>query len=264
MRAVSFFSGGISSFFATLRYLEQHDLDTDLSGPVVLLFTDTMTEDGDLYRFLEESVGFLSTRFDVKWERLGDGRDIWEVFRDRKMLGNTRADLCSRILKREPARKWIEENTSEDVDLIFGYNWDEVHRHERAKPHWAPRRVVSPLTTPPYRTRQEMMAQLADSGMEPPRLYKMGFSHNNCGGGCVKAGQGHFSHLLKVLPDVYADWEQNEEKLREQLGDVSILRDRQGGTTTPLTLKEFRQRQEAGQPCDLWDVGGCGCFEEEP
>ncbi len=25
-------------------------------------------------------------------------------------------------------------------------------------------------------------------GIEPPRLYKMGFKHNNCGGACVKAG----------------------------------------------------------------------------
>ena len=116
----------------------------------------------------------------------------------------------------------------------------------------------------------EMRANLAkvirvdveDIGIKAPRLYKLGFAHNNCGGGCVKAGQGHFGHLLKVLPDVYADWERNEEALREDLGDVAILRDRTGGTTGPLTLRVLRERIEEGQPYDLWEVGGCACFDE--
>jgi hypothetical protein len=89
----------------------------------------------------------------------------------------------------------------------------------------------------------------------------MGFPHNNCGGGCVKAGVGHFAMLLDRLPEVYADWERHEDELRDQLGDVSILRDRSGGATRPLTLREVRERR-GDMPLDLWDVGGCSCFEE--
>ena len=256
--AVSLYSGGVTSFFATLRYLEAHPDDE-----VCLLFTDTMTEDADLYRFLDDAIEYLAPRFDNVWmERIADGRDIWEVFRDVRLLGNTRMDPCSRILKRELAATWLAENTEPTTPIIFGYDWTELHRHERTAARWAPRPVLSPLTEPPYRLKAEMLADLDTLGIEVPRLYRYGMSHNNCGGGCVKAGQGHFAHLLKVLPDVYAEWERNEQELRHDLmADVSILRDRTGAETTPLTLRDLRLRIEAGQPCDLWDVGGCGCFE---
>lgn len=253
--AVSLYSGGVTSFFATLRYLEQHPDDE-----VVLLFTDTNTEDADLYRFVEETVVHLRSRYRVRLVTLNEGRDIWQVFKDGRMLGNTRADLCSRVLKREPAAKWIAENAAPDTPLIFGYDWTELHRHERTAARWSPRPVISPLTESPYLLKAELFTLLELKGIKVPRLYRYGLAHNNCGGGCVKAGQGHFAHLLKVLPDVYADWERNEQGMRDLLGDVSILRDRESGETTPLTLRELRERIEAGQPCDLWDVGGCGCF----
>lgn len=46
--------------------------------------------------------------------RLADGRDIWQVFRDVKFLGNTRIDPCSRVLKRELMRKWVDEQPSQE------------------------------------------------------------------------------------------------------------------------------------------------------
>lgn len=36
-----------------------------------------------------------------------------------------------------------------------------------------------------------------------PELYKLGFSHNNCNGRCIKAGQGHYRHLKKTMPDTF-------------------------------------------------------------
>ena len=67
-----------------------------------------------------------------------------------------------------------------------------------------------------------------------------------------------------MLPDVYRRHEAEEEKLRHRLGkDVAILRDRRGGKTRPLPMREFRERIEAGGQCDLFDWGGCGCFGED-
>ena len=71
---------------------------------------------------------------------------------------------------------------------------------------------------------------LKREGIEPPRLYKLGFPHNNCGGFCIKAGQAHFLHLMKTFPDRFAYHEAKEQEIRDYLGaDVSILRDRRGG-----------------------------------
>ena len=109
------------------------------------------------------------------------------------------------------------------------------------------------------------MNDLEDRGIVPPRLYRMGFDHNNCGGGCVKAGQGHFVRLLDRLPDVFATWEAKEQEMRDLLGDVSILKDRIGGTARPMTLRDLRERHESGDTTiDLWEVGGCDCFGEAP
>lgn len=244
------FSGGIASWAAARRL-------ADAGESMTLLFTDTMTEDPDLYRFLDEAAADIGAPL----VRIADGRDIWQVFRDERMLGNTRMDPCSKVLKRELTRRWVAENAPEEA-LVFGYDWTEMHRLDRTRERWAPRPVLAPMTSPPYRLRAELMADLEARGIRPPRLYGLGFSHNNCGGGCVKAGVGHFTHLLDALPDVYATWERNEQSLRDDLGDVSILRDRTGGTTTPLTLRALRERVQAGQSVDLWDIGGCACFDE--
>jgi hypothetical protein len=100
-------------------------------------------------------------------------------------------------------------------------------------------------------------------GLRPPRLYREGFRHNNCGGFCVKGGQASFALLLRRHPDRYRYHERREQELRRRLGkDVSILRDRRGGITRPLTLRSFRRRLE----CDAGDFergewGACSCME---
>lgn len=114
----------------------------------------------------------------------------------------------------------------------------------------------------PYTPRMQLDADLADSGILRPRLYDMGFAHNNCGGFCVKAGQGSFALLLEHLPERYAENERKEQEFREFIGkDVAILRDRKGGVTKPLPLSELRGRIEKKQH-DALDIGGCGCFSD--
>lgn len=70
-------------------------------------------------------------------------------------------------------------------------------------------------------------------------------SHNNCGGVCVRGGQKHWLHLLSVFPDRYAQADEHEQRLRAELGDVAILRERRGGISRPLTLAELRRRHQA-------------------
>ena len=249
---VVFFSGGVSSWAVAKRVAEKYGTKN-----LRLLFTDTLIEDKDLYRFLTEAAENVGGK--LEW--VAEGRDIWEVFRDVKLLGNSRMDPCSRILKREIAQKWIKENYPDptSVRLWLGMNWDEEHRLVRSKRFWKPYQVGSLLMEKPYLTQPQLIESLESEGIEPPRLYKLGFPHNNCGGGCIKAGQAHFRHLLKMLPEVYAEWETKEEEMRQYLNkDVSILKDRRGGTTKPLTLKQLRLREP--QECDMFEWGGCGCF----
>lgn len=243
------FSGGVASFCAALRAREQYEL--------TLLFTDTNMEDPDLYRFLRESAQAVDAP--LVWLR--DGRNVWDVFRDSRFIGNSRIDPCSRILKREPARRYIKTHGVETI--VLGMDWTEGKRAKESTEAYAPVKVLCPLLDPPYLEKKDMFQVCLDHGIEPPALYARGFSHNNCGGFCVKAGHAHFANLLKQYPERYAYHEAREAEMRELLGDVSVLRDRRGGTTKPLSLAAFRERLGV-DPTDFdpADIGGCGCFTE--
>ena len=259
MRHIVFFSGGIASWGTAQRVKESLTEGDEF----VLLFTDTLIEDPDLYRFLEESAADLGG--ELVW--LKEGRDPWDVFFDVRLLGNTRMDPCSRILKRELSRKWIEENcTPEDSVLYVGIDWTEMERCAAIDRNWKPYTVKFPLLDSPWRTRLDLIDILKGKGIEPPRLYAQGYPHNNCAGFCIKAGQGQFKMLLKNNPKLYAYHERREQEFREFIGkDVAILRDRRGGTTKPLTMKDFREMVERneGDQCELLEMGGCGCFTDD-
>lgn len=256
LKHVVSFSGGICSWAAAKRVVERYG-----TADVTLLFADTRTEDEDLYRFIHEAAANVGVPLTV----IADGRDVWQVFHDERYLGNSKIDPCSRSLKRELADKWIKANFEQETTIRYvGLDWTEVHRIERHQKASAPWRVEAPMADKPYMTKDQMIDWLRSEGIEPPRLYAMGFPHNNCGGFCIKAGIDNFRLLLHTMPERYAYHERKEQELREYLGkDVAILRDRTGGVSKPLTLKALREREEC-LPMPLGnDFGGCGCMVSE-
>lgn len=251
------FSTGIGSAEVARRVVEQHGG----SAHVQLLTADTMVEDEDNWRFAREVVEHLGLA--DQWTVLRDGRTPMQAGRDARVVPNNRMAVCSRVLKRDLLRKYIEANCDPDDTIIhLGFDWTEPHRHEAAVPLWKPWLVESVLLAPPYAHKAALLAQWRSMGIEPPRLYRYGFSHANCGGGCVRGGQAQWELLLRVNRDRYLEWETEEERTRDELGkDVSILRDRTGGTLTPLPLRLFRSRLEADATLfDDDDWGSCGCY----
>lgn len=249
---VVMFSGGIGSWATAKRVADQYGTKN-----LTLLFADTLMEDEDLYRFLEEAAANVGGEL----VKIAEGRNPWQVFHDKRFLGNTRVDPCSEMLKRKPLRRWLEENRDpNDTTVYIGIDWSEEHRLEAARGRWAPWTCLAPLCEPPLRMKPDFLADLELEGIRPPRLYEMGFPHNNCGGFCVKAGQAHFKLLLEKMPERYAAHERREQQLAAYLGKkIAILRDRRGGRTKPLTLRDLRQRIDRGAAVDPYEWGGCGC-----
>lgn len=250
------FSTGAASAEVAWRVVAEH-------GPasVVLLTADTRVEDEDNWRFGKE----VADRLGCEWIILADGRTPMQAGRDRKCVPSDRMSVCSQILKREllDAYRAAHYDAAEVVSYL-GYDWTEPHRVEAARKHWAPWQVDCPLTRPPYLWKQQILDLFRERGIEPPRLYGFGFQHANCGGACVRGGQAQWSLLLRVNRTRYLEWEAEEEQSRAELGkDVSILRDRTGGTTHPLPLAVFRERIER-QPSlfDPDDWGSCGCMTD--
>lgn len=255
MKHIIQYSGGGGSWETKNRIIEFYGKEN-----VIKLFTDTLIEDEGLYQFIEQD-----KQDGTEFIHLKDGRDPWEVFKDVKWIGNSRVAQCSHLLKQKIAREWIEANFQPDeCTLYVGIDWTEIHRLKGIQEHWKPYRVKAPLTEEPYITKQDIFKKMKTRGLTIPRLYQMGFSHNNCGGFCVRAGQGHFINLLKQMPERYKYHEQKEIEMQEYLGrtDISILTRTKNGIEQMLTLKQLREEWEngLGMQIDLFDIGGCGCF----
>ena len=296
------YSGGSGSCASALRVRDRYG-----TTGLKLLFADTLIEDQDLYRFLIESAAKVfdvevptdlvsralalpdpSEDAEEEAERrrelaeirklsqdavpglvwIAEGRDPWEVFHDRRFLGNARVDPCSDELKRSFLRKWLtEHHVPRNTTAYIGIDWTEEHRFKRARELWKPWVVEAPLCEPPLIAKTAVLDQLRELGIRVPRLYEMGFPHNNCGGFCVKAGMKHFKHLAQNLPERYAYHERQEQDLRGYLDkDVGIMRDRRReamdaneGKAPPVTMEGLRLRLIEGGEIDEFDWGGCGC-----
>jgi hypothetical protein len=249
------FSTGAGSAEVAWRVVAEH-------GPAdaVLLTADTLVEDGDNWRFADEVAG----RLGVPITRLADGRTPMQAGRDARVVPNNRMAVCSRVLKRDLLRAYMETNFDPADSIVYlGFDWSETHRLDAARPHWHPWTISAPLIQPPYLGKPEMLDLWRERGIEPPRLYAQGFAHANCGGACVRGGQAQWELLLRVNRPRYLEWEAEENTSRDLLGkDVSILRDRIGGGVTPLTLRRFREGLDS-QPSlfDADDWGACGCTD---
>lgn len=225
-----------------------------------LVFADTLIEDEDLYRFLVEVAAVVNKP--IHW--LKDGRDPWEIFELRKFIGNTRTAHCSEILKFNQVQAWANQHASATDPIVLGMDWSELDRIELAATKWAPRPVVSLIND--YGVRRPMWNfMLARYGLRIPRLYEMGFPHNNCGGFCVRAGLQQFATLLTKMPDRYAYHERRMNETMARIGSTArpFLRHVVKGVTHYLTLTQFREMYQAGTiEVDPFDYGGCGCFTE--
>lgn len=258
------YSGGVGSFAAAVECVRRYGKEN-----VELLFADTLAEDEDLYRFLVDTQKAL----DIPLHRIADGRDPWQVFEDVKFLGNSRVDPCSRILKREICKKWVvERHSPEEVTIVLGIDWTEEHRVINFQRWWSPYVGIAPLTArlsdgSMYDKNRFMLWMENELKVRRPRLYELGFPHNNCGGFCVKAGKAHFLHLLETIPARYTYHEMREREMQRKLGkDYTILREQRNGVKSYISLTELRQRAEQEKQTEegRHDWGGCGCFSDIP
>jgi hypothetical protein len=251
MKYLVMFSAGATSWASAMRMIERHGREN-----VEALFADTKIEDPDAYRFLDEA----EKQMGIKLHRIADGRDVWEVFVDSKFIGNTRVDICSRVLKRELMKSWMEKNFErESTVLVYGLDWSERtridrHRGRMKESGWA---CEYPMDEKPYLIKKEVFEWMRSEGVEPPRLYALGFDHNNCGGMCVKMGMAQARHLLRTLPETWAYHEQREADAMTKIGKTAkpFLRFRTKGRTRGVTMAQFRKIIER-QPLMFEDHGG--------
>jgi hypothetical protein len=255
MKHIVSYSGGIGSAITADLVIKEYGKEN-----VILLFADTFMEDEDLYRFNTD----IQSLFGIKITKIADGRTPWEVFRDESYIGNTRVDPCSRILKRTLLSRWVKNRfSSTEVVVHVGIDYSEKHRIERLAEVMKPYKYMAILVEKEIMLRpSDKIKWCKENNIDPPRLYTMGFPHNNCGGFCVKAGLGQFKMLYEKLPERYMEHENEMESLMLENNNLKpFLRKNIKKVKTYLTLKQYRELYlETGKADDdTYDIGGCGC-----
>ncbi len=216
-RKIVALSGGKASAWAAAWAVETF-------SNVILYFNDTGWEHADLYRFLND----LERYFNVDITRDSDGRDVAQLCRDEKMLANNRVAFCSRLLKAKRLQTFAQDG---DV-LIFGIGPEEKHRADRILGVYQKLLATTgkavkccfPLIANNV-SKSDVDAWLTKTGIPEPQMYKMGFAHNNCSGGCVRQGKRQWVHLLDKMPEVYEQRAALEREMSERLGKpVTIIK----------------------------------------
>jgi hypothetical protein len=251
---VAMFSGGAAS-----AVVANHIVQTYGKENCILFFTNTLWEDEDNYRFMQEVADYIGIEIT---ERL-DGRDPEQVFYDRRFLANSRSAFCSEELKVKQTILFIDDELINQRNLqpilYFGIGPDESHRADRLRESYLKDNCIEPIET-----RFPLIETFTDDvnvkkiieeewGIRLPRMYyftepvtdkegnvkeKRIFKHANCAGRCIRGGFEHYKGLYNVWPHQYQRQEEMEERFRDKFNvDVSILKKNK----KPYTLKRYRE-----------------------
>src|SRR5262249_50835683 len=156
---------------------------------VLLYFADTLWEDPELYCFL----GDCHRRWGGYLWHVSDGRTPPQVWEQRQLIPNNLHAPCSYELKIAPFLLLLRA-LPRPLTCYLGMDWREPQRHEAPRARYGRLgvEVVYPLAEVP-----ELRAIAAGGtryhdyiedewGIPAPRLYRLGFPHNNCGGRCCR------------------------------------------------------------------------------
>ena len=175
------FSGGLGSAYVA-EFLRNQGIQP------LLLHTDTHWETPDTYRFME----VVSERVEGKLIYRSDGRTPEQLFWDQHLLGNNRMPICSHMLKTNQTMLWLKEMQSlgQAVTLYFGILSGEQCRAKRIQSRYEAigQTVRFPLLDIPAATTEIIREFYRIQGVMTPDAYDIGLGHNNCSGGCVRAG----------------------------------------------------------------------------
>lgn len=250
-------SGGAASAVCWLRALDRY-------GECAAVFADTMSEDPDLYRFLDD----LETHTGRQIVRLSTGEDIWATFRKHAAFTTGSGCLASWRLKYLQLRDWMAANYDPaDTTILIGMGPDEEDRQVRVRKRCEPFAVDFPVCWEPRLWSCDVQEFLKRRGLTLPALYDKGYPHNNCGGACIMAGIAQWCGVLKDYPERFAHAEDEEQRMLAVIEERgrnawTILKDRRGGVHKTYSLKQLREDVEAGRrlPDDKWRAKSCSCM----
>lgn len=236
MNNVVFVGMGLASTLALPMVVKAQGIDARY------VCTILPNEEASQFRLVRD----VEIALNIKIEDIGLGKTPLQLFREQKFIANSLHDSCSRVLKRERALQFMKTEYPAGANIYIGIGAHETDRQLSIVKNWSASgyTVKMPLIDMKWINTPMLMSLCEKMFGYIPELYKHGFPHGNCHGACVKAGIKQWIRLYEIYPDVYREWEETEEYVREHTGkDVSMLREMVKGVRKPLTLKRLREER---------------------
>lgn len=191
-RIVCWFScGAASAVAAKLAIVENGG-----KVPIAIVRIRIQEEDTDNDRFAKECENWFGLPI-LEIKNPAYASSIYDVFAKRKYIAGIQGASCTMFLKKE-TRKLFQEFG----DLqVFGFTKEENDRLDRFIDANNDVRIW-PVLQENNLTHSDCIALLKKANIEIPRMYKLGYKHNNCIG-CVKGGAGYWNKIRKDFPEQF-------------------------------------------------------------
>ena len=257
-KIIGWWSGGITSAVACKIGIDLYGKDN-----LRIIFIDTMNEDDDTYRFMEDCNKWYG--IDIETIKSDKFDNIQEVWRKNIALNHAKGAVCSDRLKRQVREVWEKSNKWENQ--IFGFELDE---YRRAKSMIINHPQTKPLFTLMLKglNKKNCINIVQEAGIKVPNTYSLGFLNNNCfKTGCVQGGIGYWQKMKRDFPEKFNKMADMEHELTELKGKpVTMLKDQSkgGGLVFLKPHQKYKNIKDISmmkgrEPKPLFDCNGmCG------
>ena len=226
------FSCGAASAVAahqTLKlYVSTHNIRI-INNPVI-------EEDEDNRRFLHDVEHWLGVSIEFAINPKYTHCSAVEVWDQRAFMSGPLGAPCTIELKKKARQHWEATNTAHWH--VLGFTAEERPRYERFIE--SERSNLLPVLIDAGITKQQCIDIVQAAGIQPPRLYKLGYPNANCIG-CVKAtSPTYWNHVRKHHPEVFQQRAEQSRRIGTKLVRVNnqrIFLDELSPTAKGMPLK---------------------------
>jgi len=238
VRTVSWFSAGAASAVAT-----------KISNPDIIAYCETGSEDSDNLRFLNDCELWFGK--EITRLRSEKYESTWDVWESRRYISGIAGAPCTSELKINPRLAFQQ---ADDVH-IFGYTADgsDFKRALLMRENWPDLNFKTPLIEKGI-TKAACLSLLKSAGIEPPRVYALGFPNANCIPCCKATSPAYWALIRQHYPEQF-------ERMSSLARTLDVKLTRLNGSRA--YIDDIPQDHATTDPiapeCDLL----CGMMEQE-
>lgn len=224
-RTLVWFSCGAASAVAARLAVQKYGAACEV------VYCDTLsTEHPDNARFLSDVQRWLGAP--IRLIRSSEFASVDEVFEKVRYMSGISGARCTVEMKKVPRLAFQRDTDSH----VFGFTADETKRAADFEKN-NPALDVEHILIDEGVTKADCYRLLTDAGIELPRMYALGFDHNNCIA-CVKATSAAYWNLTRRhFPEVFARRAAQSQALGVRLARVSV----KVGASLPGAKPEMRK-----------------------